>query len=256
MKLLSWNVNGLRAICQKPGFWDWFSQSKADFLAFQETKAAPEQLADDLLNPENYLSYWASSTGKKGYSGVVTYALDEPLDVSAELPDPKWQGEGRLVRLETADFHFLNVYFPNGQKDEERLKYKLGYYDALLAYAQTLRKTKPVIIAGDFNTAHQPIDIARPSENEATSGFLPAERAWMDKLTEANFVDAFRFVHGADQVAYSWWSLRSRARVQNIGWRVDYFFVSSELTGSITNAWIEPEVFGSDHCPIGLELSL
>ena len=256
MKFLSWNVNGLRAISQKPGFWEWFRQTGADFLAFQETKAAPEQLADDLLNPENYLSYWASSVGKKGYSGVVTYALGAPAEVSVEIPDPLWQGEGRLVRLETPDFHFLNIYFPNGQKDETRLQYKLGYYQALLKYAEELRKTKPIIICGDFNTAHRPIDIARPKENENTSGFLPIERAWLDELTGAGYLDTFRLVNGPEAVAYSWWSLRSHARANNIGWRIDYFFVSAELEKAVKNAWIEPDVTGSDHCPVGLELEL
>jgi len=255
MKLLSWNVNGLRALSQKPGFWDWFRQSGADYLAFQETKASPDQLADDLLNPDNYLSYWASSTDKKGYSGVVTYTRDEPAGVVIELPDPDWQGEGRLVALDTPSFYLLNVYFPNGQKDEERLKYKLGYFQAFLDYVRELRRTKPVIICGDLNTAHKPIDIARPKENETTPNFLPIERAWLDRLVEAGFVDTFRLMNG-DEVAYSWWSLRSRARSQNIGWRVDYFFVSSELAGAVKRAWIEPEVTGSDHCPVGLELSI
>jgi exodeoxyribonuclease-3 len=254
MKFMCWNVNGLRAISQKPGFWDWFRRSEADFIAFQETKASPEQLSDDLLNPENYLSYWSSSVNKKGYSGVVTYAREEPAAVSEEIPDPAWRGEGRLVRLETPHFHFLNVYFPNGQKDEGRLAYKLGYYEALLEYAQSLRREKPVLLCGDFNTAHHPIDIARPKENETTSGFLPAERAWLDKLAGAGYVDTFRLINGPEAVAYSWWSLRTRARAQDIGWRIDYFFVSEELAGAVRRAWIEPSVTGSDHCPIGLEL--
>lgn len=256
MKLLSWNVNGLRAISQKPGFWEWFHQSGADYLAFQETKASPEQLADDLLNPENYLSYWSSSVGKRGYSGVVTYAKDAPLSINEEMPDPLWCGEGRLINLELRDFYFLNVYFPNGQKDSVRLKFKWGFNEALLEYAQTLRRVKPVVICGDFNIAHKPIDIARPKENENVSGFLPEERAWLDKLTAAGYVDSFRLTNGPEAVAYSWWSLRSRARAHNIGWRIDYFFVSSELKQAVQRAWIEPEVMGSDHCPVGLELAL
>lgn len=254
MKLVCWNVNGLRAISQKPGFWDWFKGCGADFIAFQETKAAPVQLTDELLNPENYLSYWSASVKKKGYSGVATYAKAAPLAVSEEIPDPAWQGEGRLVRVETPQFHLLNVYFPNGQRDDERLAYKLGYYDALLDYAQKLRKEKPVIICGDFNTAHHPIDLARPRENENTSGFLPIERAWMDKFVAAGYVDTFRLTNGEKTGAYSWWSFRARARANNVGWRIDYFFVSQELAGSVKRAWIEPGVMGSDHCPIGLEL--
>lgn len=256
MKLLSWNVNGLRAISQKEGFWQWLEESRADLLACQETKASPDQLADDLLNPGSYLSYWASSVDKKGYSGVVTYTREAPLSISEELPDPDWQGEGRLVTLEMEAFYLLNVYFPNGQKNEERLRYKLGYYQACLEYAQSLRRLKPVVIAGDFNTAHRPIDIARPKENEVVSGFLPEERAWLDRYHQAGFIDSFRHIHGPEAVAYSWWSLRSHARSQNIGWRVDYFLVSEELRGAIKDAWIEPEVEGSDHCPVGLELAV
>lgn len=256
MRLLCWNVNGIRAVSQKEGFWEWFEKSDADLIALQETKASPEQLSDILLNPENYLSYWASSTGRKGYSGVVTYARDTPLDVSIELPEPAWQGEGRLVRLETPAFHFLNIYFPNGQKDDLRLSYKMGYYDALLSYIRELRKSKPVVICGDFNTAHHPIDLARPKENETISGFLPIERAWMDKLESEGFIDTFRHVNGPQTGAYSWWSMRSRARPNNVGWRIDYFFVSDELKGAIKKAWIEPEVTGSDHCPVGLELEV
>lgn len=256
MKFLSWNVNGLRAISQKAGFWEWFRGCEADFIAFQETKASPEQLGDELLNPENYLSYWSSSIGKRGYSGVVTYAKDAPVSVSEEIPGTEWLGEGRLVNLELPDFYFLNIYFPNGQKDGVRLKYKWGFNEALLAYAQSLRRTKPVVICGDFNIAHKPIDIARPKENEKTSGFLPEERAWLDQLLAAGYIDTFRLINGPDTVAYSWWSMRSGARPKNIGWRIDYFIVSEELKGAVKRAWIEPEVMGSDHCPVGVELDL
>ncbi len=254
MKLVSWNVNGLRAISQKPGFREWFRRTDADVLAFQETKAAPEQLADDLLNPDNYLSYWASSQDKRGYSGVVTYTRDAPLAAAEELPQPAFRGEGRLVALELPKFHLLNVYFPNSQKDDERLQYKLGYYRALLEYAEELRRAKPVILCGDFNTPHRPVDIARPSDT--TVGFLPVERAWIDRLLEAGYVDTFRLVHGGDEVAYTWWSLRTHARSQNIGWRIDYFFVSAELSPAVRRAWIEGDTPGSDHCPVGLELDI
>lgn len=256
MKLLSWNVNGLRAISQKPGFWEWFEKSEADLLAFQETKASPEQLTDYLLNPGSYLSYWASATGRKGYSGVVSYTKEAPLSINEELPDPRWGGEGRLVGLELADFYLVNVYFPNSQKDDERLQYKLGYYEACLNYALELLKKKPVVICGDFNTAHRQVDIATRDEGDRQPGFLPEERAWLDKFMEAGFVDSFRQVHGPDEAAYTWWSLRSHARSQNLGWRIDYFLVSSELKGAIREAWIEAEVEGSDHCPVGLVLDI
>lgn len=256
MKLVSWNVNGLRALSQKDGFWDWFEQTDADLLAFQETKAAPEQVAGDLLNPGSYLSYWASAADRKGYSGVVTYTKQAPLSIDEELPDPRWRGEGRLVSLELKDFFLINVYFPNSQKDQERLAYKLGFYQACLDYALKLRQLKPVIFGGDFNVAHRPVDIAGARENELLPGILPEERACLDKYLEAGFIDSFRHIHGPEAVAYTWWSLRSHARSQNTGWRVDYFLVSSELKEAIKDAWIEPEVEGSDHCPVGLILDI
>ncbi|MDR2199592.1 MAG: exodeoxyribonuclease III [Deltaproteobacteria bacterium] len=256
MLFYSWNVNGLRAAAGKPDFFPWFSKTGADFIALQETKADPGQLSPELLNPENYLSYWASSKVRKGYSGVVTYSRKKPQDVSYELPDPKWDKEGRLVQLEHQAFYFLNVYFPNGQKDEERLSYKLGYYDAFLRHAEKLRKKKPVVVCGDFNTAHRPIDLARPKENEGTSGFLPIERKWMDKFVKHGYVDAFRRTRGDTEGDYTWWSYRAGARRNNVGWRIDYFFVSDELEGKIKRSFIDSGVLGSDHCPVGLELDV
>ena len=190
IKLYSWNVNGIRATSQKEGFFPWFCGQNADIIAFQETKAAPEQLGEELLNPYNYLSYWSSSLKKKGYSGVVAYSKMAPLGHTSELPQVEFQGEGRLIHLEYPQFHFFNVYFPNGQKDDVRLQYKLGYYDAFLNYAEELRQKKPIVVCGDFNTAHQPIDLARPKENETTSGYLPIERAWLDKFIAAGYATA------------------------------------------------------------------
>ena len=171
-----------------------------------------------------------------------------------DLPDPAFQGEGRLIHLELPEFHFFNVYFPNGQMNEGRLQYKLGYYDAFLAYAEQMRRTKPIVVCGDFNTAHKPIDLARPRENEEASGFLPIERAWMDRFVASGYIDTFRHVHGELPDMYSWWSFRTKARERNVGWRIDYFFVSNELENRIKNAWIDVDVMGSDHCPVGLEL--
>ena len=259
MKLYSWNVNGFRAVCQKPD-WTWFTQCEADVIALQETKAELEQIPHHHREPENYNSFWLASRVKKGYSGVAVFAKNAPsssvLAFSQELPGAAWQGEGRLILLEFPKFYFLNVYFPNGQMSEERLRYKLGYYDAFLEYAQELRKTRPIVVCGDFNTAHHPIDLARPKQNEETSGFLPIERAWLDKFVEHGYIDTFRLINGNEPNHYSWWSYRMRARERNVGWRIDYFFVSNELKGTVKNAWIESEIMGSDHCPIGLELDL
>ena len=255
MRLFSWNVNGFRAISQKPD-WSWFAQSQGDIIGLQETKASPEQIAEEHLTPEGYHSYWVSSTVKKGYSGVATFSKIPPLNTTFELPNEAFQGEGRLIHLELPQFHFFTVYFPNGQMNEDRLAYKLGYYKAFLEYAEELRKTKPIVVCGDFNTAHTPIDLARPKANKDTSGFLPIEREWLDTFVQAGYTDTFRHVHGDITDKYSWWSYRFNARKNNVGWRIDYFFVSDELKPAIKDAWIEDHVKGSDHCPVGLELDL
>lgn len=259
IRLVSWNVNGFRAVSCKPD-WSWFSATSADVVALQETKALPEQVEAVHREPEGWHASWLSARIKKGYSGVVVFArlkpALEPVVVTAELPDPRFQGEGRLLHIEYPAFHFFNVYFPNGTQGEERLAYKLGYYDAFLEYAETVRRQKPIVVCGDFNTAHRPVDLARPQANEMNSGFLPVERAWMDRFIAAGYVDTFRHLHGDEPHQYSWWSYKQRAREKNIGWRIDYFFVSAELTPAIREAWIEPDVYGSDHCPIGLTLDI
>jgi exodeoxyribonuclease III len=255
MKLLSWNVNGFRAITEKPG-WENFCGCDADVVGLQETKAQETQIADEHRQQDGRHTAWLSATVKKGYSGVAVFSRPKPLAVTRELPDPAWQGEGRLIHMEFDAFHFCNVYFPNGQMSEERLAYKLGYYDAFLAYAEGLRKAKPVVVCGDFNTAHRPIDLARPKANEEISGFLPIERAWLDRFVDHGYVDTFRHVHGDLPDSYSWWSYRFKARERNVGWRIDYFFVSDELKDSIRDAWIAADITGSDHCPVGLELAV
>lgn len=252
--LYSWNVNGYRAVKTK-GFWDWFKAADADVVGIQETKVAPSQLNGDDAPPEGFKAVWNESKGKKGYSGTACFYKPEPVAVSTGLPDERYQGEGRLIRLEYPGFHYFNIYFPNGQKDEERLAYKMGYYDAFLEYAQELRKTKPIVVCGDFNTAHKEIDLARPAQNSDRSGFLPMEREWLDKFVAAGYVDTFRmFEDGGER--YTWWTYRFGARGKNVGWRIDYFFVSEEIKGAVKRAWIEPEVMGSDHCPIGIELAV
>jgi exodeoxyribonuclease-3 len=256
MKLISYNVNGLRAASKKAGFFDWFRSSEAEVVAFQETKARPEQLEDKVRSPEGYVSYHSSPTIKKGYSGVAVHTKESPLNVSLELPWPEWAQEGRLIHLELRAFHFLNIYFPNGQMTDERLDFKLRYYEAFLEFALKLRATKPVVVCGDFNTAHREIDLARPDLYGETSGFLPQERAFLSKMIGLGFLDTFRTLNGDLEGQYSWWSYRTGAKRKNDGWRIDYFFASSELAPKLVRAWIEPEIGFSDHCPIGLELDL
>lgn len=255
MILYSWNVNGIRAALKK-GYADWFSHVDADAVCLQETKATPEQLTEDQRSPEGYAAFWNSSKTKKGYSGVACFSRPPVLRHDTGLPDAAYQGEGRLLLLEYEQFYLFNIYFPNGQMNEERLQYKLGYYDSFLKYAQSCREKKPVVVCGDFNTAHKEIDIARPKENEKTSGFLPIERAWLDTFVAAGYVDTLRITEPDTPDLYTWWSFRANARARNVGWRIDYFFVSEELKDKVKRAWIEPEVMGSDHCPLALELAL
>lgn len=254
MKLLSWNVNGFRAVLGK-GFWDWFRAAEADVVGVQEIKVEPGQLLESDRRIDGYQEYWNPGQGKKGYSGVACFSRIPALDVALELPDSTYLGEGRVVCLEFEHFHYLNVYFPNGQMSQERLDYKMGFYDAFLRHAQDLRRTKPVVVCGDFNTAHKKIDLKNPQANSKTSGFLPIERAWLDSFIASGYVDTFRMFN--DQPGqYSWWTYRYGARNRNAGWRIDYFFVSEELRHAVRRAWIEADVQGSDHCPIGLELAL
>jgi exodeoxyribonuclease-3 len=254
MKLYSWNVNGLRAASSKPAFWPWLKTSRADLICLQETKARPEQLPEDLLNPPGYRGWFSCPLLKKGYSGVAVYSQGAPLAVSAELPEERFAQEGRLLHLELERFHLLNVYFPNGQRDEDRLGYKMGYFDSFLSHAKELRKSKPVVVCGDFNIAHREIDLASPHLYEQVSGFLESERAILSLMLKKGYLDTFRLVNGDKEGQYTWWSYRSGDRARNEGWRIDYFWASQELEGNIKNAWIEPHVSGSDHCPIGLEL--
>lgn len=254
MKLYSWNVNGFRAVLGK-GFRDWFRDADADVVGLQETKVQPEQLQEEEREFPGYQAFWSASQGKKGYSGVACFTRVPALDAALELPDQRFHGEGRIIQLEFKEFYFLNVYFPNGQMSQERLDYKMGFYDAFLNHAQALRRTKPIVVCGDFNTAHKEIDLKNPQANANTSGFLPIERAWLDTFIAAGYVDTFRmFNDGPGQ--YTWWTYRFGARGRNAGWRIDYFFVSEELKSAVKRAWIEPDVQGSDHCPIGLELAL
>jgi exodeoxyribonuclease III len=251
--LLSWNVNGIRAVLGK-GFLDWMDKTKPDILCLQETKAHPEQLSKELVDHPPYHSYWHSSTVKKGYSGVVTYSKTEPIKVEYGLGEERFDQEGRVVMTEFPEFILFNAYFPNGKKDSERLNFKLEFYELFLRHIDTLKKKgKKIVFCGDVNTAHQPIDLARPEANEKISGFLPIERRWIDRVVEHGYLDSLREFHPEPNL-YSWWDLKSGARARNVGWRIDYFFVQKELKSHLKKAFILPEVKGSDHCPVGIEL--
>lgn len=253
IRIISWNVNGLRAL-HKKGAFDWFLREQPDIFCVQETKSHEEQLPAVLTEVEGYSVYFASAE-RKGYSGVALYTREKPHSIGTGFGIERFDNEGRILIAEYEDFTLFNMYFPNGKASNERLQYKMDFYDAFLDYVDALKdKGKNLIICGDVNTAHKEIDLARPKENENISGFLPEERAWIDKFLSHGYVDTFRiFNNEPDQ--YTWWSLRTRARARNIGWRIDYFFVNENFKGNIRSAWILPEVMGSDHCPIGIEVA-
>ena len=251
-KLLCWNVNGIRAVRGK-GFLEWLYRESPDILCLQETKAHPEQLDKDLLEPEGYHAYW-DYPERKGYSGVATFTREEPLRFQCGFGVAGFDTEGRVIITEYSEFILLNIYFPNGKKDESRLRYKMDFYDVFLQFVESLKpKYENLAICGDFNTAHKEIDLARPKGNEKVSGFLPMERAWIDKFVAHGYVDTFRHFN-KEPKQYTWWDFKSGARQRNVGWRIDYFFVSENLLPSISHAFIMPEVMGSDHCPVGIIL--
>ncbi len=252
MKLYSWNINGIRA-CHKGGFLDWFKKSEAEVVCVQEIKATLEQLGPELHHPNSYHSFWHSAK-KPGYSGVATYSKTEPLNISYGIGVPEIDDEGRILTTEFKNFTLINAYFPNSQRDHKRLKYKLKFCDEMLKYTQSLRKKgKFVVLCGDYNIAHKPIDLKNPKSNETNAGFLPEERAWMDKFLAAGYVDTFRnFTPDPDH--YTWWSYRPGVRERNVGWRIDYFCTNEEFKDRLKASTILPQVRGSDHCPVSLEL--
>ena len=254
MRILSWNVNGIRA-AQRKGFIEWFAREAPDVLCLQETKAAPAQLAPELLTVDGYHAYF-SAAARPGYSGVAAYSRVLPQQVASGLGIEKFDIEGRVLRLDYGQFLLFNIYFPNGKSSPERLAYKMEFYDAFLEHVDRLRDAgRRIIVCGDVNTAHQEIDIARPRANEKISGFLPEERAWMDRWVSHGYVDTFRrFNQQPGQ--YTWWDARGGARQRNVGWRIDYFFVDDGLKDKVQSAFILPEVMGSDHCPIGIDICL
>lgn len=255
MKLITWNVNGIRAVLNK-GFVEWLEKESPDILCLQETKAHPDQLGFELTHPKGYHAYFSSSEGKKGYSGVATYTKKEPIKVTEGFGIESFDREGRVLVTEFDEFILFNVYFPNGKASTERLQYKMEFYEAFLKHIEDLRKKgKKIIFCGDVNTAHNEIDLARPKENEDVSGFLPIERKWIDRVVEKGYIDSLREFH-PEAGQYTWWSLRAGARERNVGWRIDYFFLQKELRRHLKNAYILPDVMGSDHCPMAVELDI
>lgn len=255
MRIVSWNVNGLRAVGKKPEWQTFLKETKPDIFCLQETKSNPEQLPEELLHVGSYSAFFSSSKVKKGYSGVAIYSRIEPLTVIYGMGIPEFDDEGRIIGAEYEDFWLLNVYFPNGGQGPHRIDYKMRFYDAFLAYVEALRKKKPVIFCGDINTAHEEIDLARPKDNEENTGFLPEERAWLDEVVAAGYVDTYRHFNPNRTGAYTYWDMFTHARDRNVGWRIDYFFVANEFMKRVKKAEIHADLFGSDHCPLSITLS-
>ena len=253
VEIISWNVNGIRAVANKNAL-EWINERKPDLLFLQEIKALPEQIPEELFN--DYSDLHVNSAEKKGYSGTMSIS-HFISDKSLICNDIDTLNEGRIIENHYGDIVIFGVYFPNGQKDEERLAYKMKFYDDFLDYCDKLRdEGKSIIFCGDVNTAHKEIDLKNPKANSKTSGFLPIERAWIDKVIKHGYIDTFRYVHGDIEDAYSWWSYRSGARAKNVGWRIDYFFISEDLAECLEDAFILEDIMGSDHCPVGIRLSL
>lgn len=252
IKLLSWNVNGIRAQ-EKKGFIDWLKNCDADVIGLQETKAHLDQLNENLINVPGFQSFWVSGE-RKGYSGVAVYSRLQPIRAMTEFPTSHLNSEGRTIGLEFENFYFFNLYCPNGGQGMHRVQYKLEYYQDFYHYISAL--DKPVIFCGDLNTAHQEIDLARPNENRKTSGFMDIEREWLNFLTSQGYIDTFRLFHPETKDKYTWWDMQTRARDRNVGWRIDYFFASPNLKNNLIDASIEDQVMGSDHCPVSLTIKI
>ena len=254
MNIYSWNVNGLRSALKK-GFEKWFVETNPDILCLQEVRADEDQIPPEIRSPEGYFAYWNPCRRKKGYSGVAVLSKIEPDAVNYGFDIEEFDVEGRVLQLVFPDWVLNSIYFPNGGSGDDRLDYKLRFYDAFLENCHRfLNDGKHVLTVGDYNTCHKEIDIARPKENENVSGFLPIERAWMDKYVEHGFVDSFRRLHPDTRDVYSWWSNRFGARSRNVGWRLDYAFVDEGLMPNVESSKIHTDVLGSDHCPISIEV--
>jgi exodeoxyribonuclease III len=254
IRILSWNVNGFRAVYKK-GFMDWMHREQPEILCLQETKAEEGQIQKELKDVQGY-HYTFCSAQRKGYSGVAMFSKEKPISVKLGFGREIFDSEGRTIVAEFPTFVLCNVYFPNGGSGPERLQYKMDFYAKFQEFTTKLRKQgKSVIVCGDVNTAHREIDLARPKENSKVSGFLPMERAWVDSFLASGFKDSFRLFN-QKPAQYSWWDMKSGARARNVGWRIDYFLVSDDLQPKLKNAFIMPEVLGSDHCPVGIDLML
>ncbi len=252
MNIISFNVNGIRAAINK-GFLKWQEEYDPDIVCLQEIKAKPEQLDESVVNLKGYHSYF-NPAQRKGYSGTALFSKVKPNNVKFNPLHSNCKDEGRIIQADYGDFTLFNIYFPNGQKDDQRLKFKLDFYDSFFEYAkELLNEGKNLVVCGDYNTAHKEIDLKNPKSNEKRSGFLSIEREYLDRMLEMGFVDAFRYFH-KDEIKYTWWSYRFRAREKDVGWRIDYFMVSKNFINKVKDCKILSDVYGSDHCPIELIL--
>ncbi len=255
VKIKSWNVNGIRAINKKDAFWDWFNVNDGDIINLQEIRAHIDDIPKELYYVNGYSSFFTAAE-RKGYSGVATYSKFEPVNVFHGLGDVELDKEGRLLRSDFENFTLLNIYFPNSGSKGIKVDKKIRFCNALTDYVMDLRdEGRSIVICGDVNIAHEPIDLKNPDKNKKNAGFLPAERCWLSEFLDLGFIDTFRYLHPTEE-KYSWWSYRYNARSKGIGWRLDYFFVSDDLKNKILSAEIEDNVMGSDHCPVTLELDL
>jgi len=254
INIFSWNVNGIRAI-QSKGFMKWFDNHGGDIVCLQETKAQPEQIEDSLKNITGFKSHWFSAQ-KKGYSSVAIYSKLDPINLKNGFDNPYYDTEGRVIIAEYEKFVLANVYFPNGGRGPERVRYKLDFYDELFFHLEkNYRDRKGIIVVGDFNTAHKEIDLAQPQKYSKSTGFLPEEREWIDRLINLGYVDVFRnFNKQPNQ--YTYWDQVTFARDRNDGWRIDYFMVSNDIANNVKEAKIFPDVMGSDHCPISIKIEI
>ncbi len=254
MKIVSWNVNGLRAVARKDLLSPVFYTLRPDILLVQETKATEDQIEKEVGTIPSYRGFFNASQTRAGYSGVGLYLKKEAEEVTYGMGVSKYDMEGRVITAHYENLIVSNIYFPNGGQGPDRLQYKLEFYDVFLEYIDGLRKKSPVVWGGDVNTAHEAIDLARPKDNEKNTGFLPIERAWLDEVIAHGWIDTFRSAHPHESGAYTYWDMKTRARERNVGWRIDYLFMSSDLEKKLKKATIHNGFFGSDHCPISVDL--